>query len=333
MTHALTSIRVKHHPRREEDVTQREWNSGHTSRTSSGKSKSREHQSVLVKEVLSLLAPAKGNTVVDATAGQGGHSEALLKEAPVRLIALDADPTAVEAVQARLKHFGVRVEVINSNFSKIADVLKKAGVNKVDAVLFDLGWRQEQLSQGRGFSFQQDEPLIMSYGQVPASGFTAAEALNQWSEKALADVLFGYGEERYSRRIAKAIVERREIKPIETTLEFVEIIRDSVPHHYRHGKLHFATRSFQALRIAVNDELGVIDKGVRGAWKHLVPGGRIAVISFHSTEDRVVKRLFQALAKEGGTLLTKKPIVGTKEEITHNPSCRSAKLRGIQKDK
>ncbi|MBP9710678.1 MAG: 16S rRNA (cytosine(1402)-N(4))-methyltransferase RsmH [Candidatus Pacebacteria bacterium] len=287
---------------------------------------------MLVQEVVRMLAPKKGEVVVDATAGQGGHSEALLKEAQVRLIALDADPTAVEAVQTRLKRFGERVEVINSNFSKIADVLTDSGVQEVDAVLFDLGWRQEQLAQGRGFSFQQDEPLIMSYGDIPASGFTAAEALNQWSEKALADVLFGYGEERYARRIAKAIVERREVKPIETTVEFVEIIRDSVPSHYRHGKLHFATRSFQALRIAVNDELSVIDKGVRGAWKHLAPGGRIAVISFHSTEDRVVKRLFQALAKENGTLLTKKPIVATKEELTHNPSSRSAKLRGIQKD-
>ncbi len=324
MMNALTSTRVKPHLRREEDGSEREWNSGHTKRA---------HQSVLVAEVLSLLAPKDGEVVVDATAGQGGHSEALLKEAKVRLIALDADPTAVEATKARLKHFGDRVEVINTNFSHLDQALAQAGVKTVDAVLFDLGWRQEQLAQGRGFSFQQDEPLIMSYGETPASGFTAAEILNQWSEKTIADVLFGYGEERYARRIAKAVVERREIQPIQTTFELVEIIRDSVPRHYRHGKLHVATRSFQALRVAVNDELGVIEKGVKAAWKHLAPGGRIAVISFHSTEDRIVKRLFLSLSKDDGTLLTKKPIVGTREEISHNPSARSAKLRGIQKNK
>lgn len=322
MTHALTSTRVKHHPRREEDGTQREWNSGRTPRA---------HQSVLVHEVLRILAPKNGEVIVDATAGQGGHSEAVLKEARVRLIALDADPTAVEAVQTRLKRFGEHVAVVNANFSELDQVLTTAGVTHINAALFDLGWRQEQLDQGRGFSFQQDEPLIMSYGVTPASHFTAAEALNTWSEKAIADVLFGYGEERYAKRIAKAVVARREIKPIETTLEFVEIIRDSVPHHYRHGRLHVATRSFQALRIAVNDELQVIEKGVRAAWKHLAPGGRLAVISFHSTEDRVVKRLFQSLVKDGGTLLTKKPIIATQAEINHNPSSRSAKLRGIQK--
>lgn len=325
MTNALTSTRVKHHLRREEGGTPREWKSGHT--------QGRVHQSVLVREVMDILAPKEGELVVDATAGQGGHSEAILKEAHVRLIALDADQTAVEAVTERLKHYGARAAVIQANFSTLDDVLTNAGVKEINAALFDLGWRQEQLAQGRGFSFQSDEPLIMSYGEEPASGFTAAEVLNKWSEKAIADVLFGYGEERYAKRIAKAVVERREIKPFETTLEFVEIIRDSVPAHYRHGKLHCATRSFQALRIAVNDELGVIDKGVRAAWKHLAPGGRIAVISFHSIEDRVVKRLFLSLAKEeNGTILTKKPLTATKEELSHNPSSRSAKLRGIQKN-
>jgi 16S rRNA (cytosine1402-N4)-methyltransferase len=325
MMNALTSTRVKRHLRREEDGSEREWNSGQT--------RARVHQSVLVDEVVRLMAPQEGEVVVDATAGQGGHSEALLKEAHIKLIALDADPTAVEAVQSRLKPFGARVAVVNANFSTLDEVLTTAGIQEVDAVLFDLGWRQEQLAQGRGFSFQADEPLIMSYGQVPASGFNAAEVLNKWSERAIADVLFGYGEERYAKRIAKAVVARREAKPIETTLEFVEIIRDSVPHHYRHGKLHLATRSFQALRVAVNDELGVIDRGVRAAWKHLAPGGRIAVISFHSTEDRIVKRLFLELAKDNGTILTKKPLTATKEEVTHNSSARSAKLRGIQKNK
>lgn len=324
MTNALTSTRIKRHLRREEDDTQREWKSGHTS--------VRAHKSVLVKEVISLLAPKEGEVVIDGTAGQGGHSEALLKEANITLIALDADPTAVEATSARLKHYGARAAVVNANFASLSQVLDTAGIEQVDAVLLDLGWRQEQLAQGRGFSFQKDEPLVMSYGIKPASGFTAAEILNEWAEKTIADVLFGYGEERYAKRIAKAVVARREIKPIETTFELIEIIRDSVPPHYRHGKIHCATRSFQALRVAVNDELGVIDKGVRAAWQRLSPGGRIAVISFHSTEDRIIKRLFLELAKDNGTILTKKPITATKEELTHNPSARSAKLRGIRKN-
>lgn len=323
MMHALTSIRVKHHPRREEDGPEREWNSEHTAHG---------HKSVMVREVVTLLAPRNGSIVVDATAGQGGHSEALLKKAAIRLIALDADPTAVEATKSRLQHYSKHVAIVNSNFSHIEDVLKEAGIEHVDAVLFDLGWRQEQLFQGRGFTFQQDEPLIMSYGEEPASGFVASQILNTWTEKAIADVLFGYGEERYAKRIARAVVARRELKPIETTLEFVEIIKDAVPPHYRHGKLHVATRSFQALRIAVNDELGVIDKGVRQAWKYLAPQGRIAVISFHSTEDRVVKRLFLELAKKHGTIITKKPLTPSQEELTHNPRSRSAKLRGIQKN-
>lgn len=321
---ALTSIRVKHHPRREEDGSEREWNSGHTD--------VRGHKSVLVHEVATLLAPKDGDIVVDATAGQGGHSEALLKKAVIRLIALDADPTAVEATKSRLQHYSERVAIVNSNFSHLGDVLKEAGVEQINAVLFDLGWRQEQLFQGRGFTFQQDEPLVMSYGEEPASGFTASQVLNTWSEKAIADVLFGYGEERYAKRIARAVIVRRDLKPIETTLEFVEIIKDAVPSHYRHGKLHVATRSFQALRIAVNDELGVIDKGIRQAWEYLAPQGRIAVISFHSIEDRVVKRLFLELAKDHGTILTKKPLTPSQEELIHNPRSRSAKLRGIQKN-
>lgn len=322
MTHALTSIRVKRHPFREEDGSEREWNSGQV----------KKHESVLVDEVLTILKPEEGEFALDATAGQGGHSEALLKEAHINLIALDADSSAVEATKERLKRFGERVQVIESNFSQIDSALKGAGVKEINLALFDLGWRSEQLSQGKGFSFLRDEPLNMSYGEKPASGFTASEALNSWTEKAIADVIFGYGEERYARRIAKAAVERREIAPIKTTIEFVEIIRDSVPGHYRHGKLHFATRSFQALRVAVNDELQSIEKGVMAAWKHLAPGGRIAVISFHSVEDRVVKRLFAALAKKGGTLIVKKPLTASKAEITRNPSARSAKLRGITKN-
>lgn len=272
----------------------------------------------MTPEVVEYMAPQKGEVVVDATFGAGGHAKALKAAAHITLIALDADPAAGAGV-------------IEGNFADLDRILKKENISKIDKALFDLGWNKGQLTSGRGFSFLSNEPLNMSYGTRPASGFTAAEIVNHWSEKVLADVLFGYGEERYARRIAKAIVARRAKQPIATTIELVEIIRDAVPSAYRHGKLNPATRSFQALRIAVNDELKAIEKGVTAAWKHLNCGGRIVVISFHSTEDRVVKQLFAKLAKESGKLIVKKPLTPGKTEINNNPSARSAKLRVIEK--
>lgn len=320
--HALTPTRVRRHLVREEGGSEREWKSG----------QARAHQSVLLKETLNLLNPQDGELALDGTAGQGGHSEALLKAAHVSLIALDADSTAVEATQARLKHFGKRAQVVEANFASLGEVLTEAGLKTVDLILLDLGWRSEQLSLGRGFSFLHDEPLNMSYSARPRSGFTAAEILNTWDEKVIADVLFGYGEERYARRIAKQVVERRAQAPINTTIELVELVRDAVPAGYRHGKTHPATKTFQALRIAVNDELGALEAGLKAAWQHLAVGGRLAVISFHSIEDRMVKRFFADLAKKKhAELLTKKPIVASRNEIIHNPSARSAKLRGVKK--
>jgi 16S rRNA (cytosine1402-N4)-methyltransferase len=172
----------------------------------------------------------------------------------------------------------------------------------------------------------------MSYGEKPRSGFTASEILNNWDEKVLADVLYGYGEERYARRIAKAIVESRAIKAFETTLELVEVIRDAVPGAYRHGRLNPATKSFQALRVAVNDELGVIEEGLKAAWSILAPGGRIVVITFHSIEDRLVKKRFAEWAKHGARLVIKKPLTASRAEITSNTSARSAKMRAIEKN-
>lgn len=310
---SLISVRAKGHSTREEDALLREQKLG---TASVGR-----HTSVMVEEVLEYLAPKAGEVVVDATYGQGGHARALQKTADIRLIALDADPRAGEG----------EADVIEANFGDLEAVLKKLGVQKIDKALFDLGWSSPQLASGRGFSFLRDEPLSMSYGTKPASGFHAAEILNTWEEPALADVLYGYGEEKYARRIAQAVVARRDIHPIATTIELVEIIRDAVPAAYRHGRLHFATRSFQALRMAVNDELGVIERGVLAAWKRLSLGGRIAVISFHSVEDRAVKRLFVTLTKQGGKLLFKKPKVPSRKEVESNPRARSAKLRVIEK--
>ena len=274
----------------------------------------------MVKEVVEALAPKRGDVVVDATYGVGGHSAALKKAAKIKLITIDADPASGAQVTA--------------NFGDLSGVLAKhlpAG-KQADKVLFDLGWNRGQLQSGRGFSFMHDEQLNMSYGHTPRSGFTAAEALNEWSEQALADVFFGYGEERYARRIAKAVVARRALQPFATTLELVEVVRDAVPAAYRRGRLHPATKTFQALRIAVNDELGALTHGLKAAWYALSCGGRIAVITFHSIEDRLVKRYFAALAKEGrGTLVYRKPLTPTAAEVAGNPSARSAKLRAIEK--
>jgi 16S rRNA (cytosine1402-N4)-methyltransferase len=259
-----------------------------------------------------------GDVVVDATAGAGGHSRAMESAAKIHLIALDADASSGAGA-------------IEANFGDLEQVLAKLRVKKINKALFDLGWNRGQLEAGRGFSFMRDEPLDMRYGKKARSGFTAAEIVNTWSEATLADVLFGYGEERYARRIAKAVVLRRRQEPIETTRQLVELIRASVPAAYTRGRLHPATKTFQALRIAVNDELGVLESGLEAAWKHLACHGHIAVITFHSIEDRLVKRIFARFKKEGGMLLSKKPLVPNREEIINNPSARSAKLRGIEK--
>jgi 16S rRNA (cytosine1402-N4)-methyltransferase len=182
---------------------------------------------------------------------------------------------------------------------------------------------------GRGFSFQKDEPLLMTLKSEPGpNDLTAREILNKWSEKEIADVLYKYGEERYSRRIARAIFERRKKKAVETTLELIDIVRASVPRSYRHGRINCATRTFQALRIAVNDELNALEEGLEKAWNALNDKSRMIVISFHSLEDRIVKNFFK---KTGGKILTKKPIVPSEEEIKNNPRSRSAKMRAIEK--
>lgn len=318
-TRTVTTARVQSHSIREEKGATR--------------ASQLEHVSVMPQEVLQFLSPLSGDVVVDGTAGAGGHSELLLKQNKgITLIALDSDAIAVKNVTERLASYGARAIVRMGNFRDMEALLKKEGIVAVDKVLLDLGWNMTQLASGRGFSFLRNEPLNMSYGKKPTSGFTAEEIVNGWSETTLADVFYGYGEERYAKRIAKAIVTYRETTPIKDTFTLVDIIRGAVPAAYRKGKIHPATRSFQALRIAVNDELGSAEEGLRAAWRLLKPAGRIAVITFHSIEDRKVKRVFQEFVKTGeGALITKKPIVATREEIISNPPSRSAKLRVIEK--
>lgn len=272
------------------------------------------HKSVMLAEAVDALALQKGDVVVDATFGRGGHSAAIKKAAKVKLVTIDADPAS-------------KADIVG-NFADIATLLPGVTINKA---LFDLGWNMTQLAAGKGFSFLGDEPLDMRYGNTSRSGFTAAEILNSFTEKALADIFFGYGEERYARPIAKAVVARRKLAPFATTTELVELVKDSVPAAYRRGRLHPATKTFQALRMAVNDELGAIEQGLTAAWDLLAPGGRLVVITFHSIEDRAVKRLFVRLAKTGGTLVYKKPLVPTRTEVAANPASRSAKLRTIEK--
>lgn len=273
----------------------------------------------MVGEVIEALSLHAGDVVVDATYGAGGHSKAMRHAAKIKLVTLDADPASGAD--------------LTGNFGDLTELLAGAGVAQADKILFDLGWNRGQLAAGRGFTFLRDEPLNMSYGPESRSGFTAAQILNTFSEKALADILYGYGEERYARRLAAAAVARRQEAPFATTFELVELVRDNVPASYRHGRANPATKTFQALRMAVNDELGAIESGLKAAWGILAPGGRIAVITFHSVEDRLVKQLFKKFCQtgQGGQLMYKKPLTPSKAEVTSNPASRSAKLRVIQK--
>ena len=321
MTTPLTSVRAQERLPREEDGFAHEQ-----------VPEERVHASVMAGEVATDLAPNDNDQILDATAGEGGHSELLLSQnSTAKLLALDADPRSVVLVRDRLASFGNRAEVVEANFADLAEACTLKHITTLNKVLFDLGWNSGQLYSGRGFSFMHDEPLLMSYGANPASKFNAEEILNGWSEETLANVFFGYGEERYARRIAKHIVEIREKTPLRTTFDLVAAIRASVPAAYARGRINPATRTFQALRIAVNDELGVIERGVGAAWQLLAPGGRIGVITFHSIEDRAVKRLFAGFVKEGGKLVHKKPLTPTREEIHENPRSRSAKFRVIEK--
>ncbi len=275
------------------------------------------HLPVLGREVITGLAIRPGGHYLDVTVGGGGHSRLILAAAPdVRLTAVDQDGDALAAAQKRLAGFGDRVEFIRSNFAAY-DFPFEA----FDGIIADLGVSSYHLdSPERGFSFRHTADLDMRMDRRQA--LTAADIINYWDEKELADIFFHYGEERLSRRIARRIVEKR---PFTTTTELAQAIATCVPGKYRHGRIHPATRVFQALRIAVNDELKSLEKFLEAALPSLVPGGRIAIISFHSLEDRLVKHSLRnsPLVK----VLTKKPIIAQADEIAQNPRSRSAKLR------
>ena len=289
------------------------------------------HEPVMVAEVLALLVPARGGTFVDCTAGLGGHARAVLDAGATRLIGLDRDPAAVTIAREALAPFGARAEVVHADYRQLGDVLDARNVPKVDGVLVDLGVSSMQFdAPGRGFSFSRDEALDMRMDT--SSGATAAEMLASVDEPTLADVIYKFGEERYARRIARAFVAARALAPVDTTARLADVVRRAVP---RRGYLRIdpATRTFQAIRIWVNRELDGLDAFLRETAHRLAKGGRIAVISFHSLEDRIVKHTFRALQAESSPLLrvlTKRPLVPTDTEVDHNPRARSAKLRAAE---
>ena len=305
------------------------------------------HISVLLDECIDGLAIKPDGIYVDGTLGGAGHSSHIAAKLTTgRLIGIDRDPVALEASGKRLEPYKDRVTLVHSNFCEMKQVMEDLGIAGVDGILLDLGVSSPQLDDGeRGFSYMADAPLDMRMNSQDK--LSAYEVVNTWSQDELKRILFDYGEERYAPRIASAICRRREEKPIETTLELVDVIRSAMPPQALREKQHPAKRSFQAIRIAVNDELGSVEKAMRDAIPLLNSGGRLAVITFHSLEDRIVKNAMAEAAK-GCTcppnfpvcvcgkkpivkLISRKPIVATDEELEVNPRSRSAKLRVCEK--
>lgn len=305
------------------------------------------HISVLLNECLEGLDIKPDGIYVDGTLGGAGHSGQIAKRLTTgRLIGIDRDPVALKAAGERLAQYGDRVTLVHSNFCEIANVLDDLNIDAVDGILLDLGVSSPQLDDGeRGFSYMVDAPLDMRMDNGDA--LTAETIVNTWSYEELRRILFDYGEERYAPQVAAAICRRRETDPIKTTLELVDIIRSAMPAAALREKQHPAKRSFQAIRIAVNDELGAVRKVMDAAIPRLKQGGRLAIITFHSLEDRIVKNGMADAAK-GCTcppsfpvcvcgkkpqvkLITRKPVTATEEELEHNPRSRSAKLRVCEK--
>lgn len=289
------------------------------------------HNAVLVEEICQWLKPHPQGVYVDCTLGLGGTTNRILEAARNNavVIGLDRDCEAIALSKNTLRAYEGAIRFYHGNFSHLGDFIRNAGFHEVDGIVFDLGVSSWQLDKPeRGFSFMQDGPLDMRMDNTQR--MTAEGLVNQIPEKELADLIFQYGEERFSRRIARAVVRARALNPIKTTGALVKVIEDSVPGVYRRGRLHPATRTFQALRIAVNQELEILEGALQNAVKFLKVGGRLCVVSFHSLEDRIVKHTFRAMAgKEHGmvSLLTKKPLRPSEEEVRRNPRARSAKLR------
>ncbi len=293
------------------------------------------HKTVLLKESIQGLDIHKGDIYLDGTLGSAGHAEYALEltSGDLKVIGLDRDTEALERSKKRLSNYK-DVILKESSYRDLDLVLDELNIPKVNRIMLDIGLSSDQFeTSGRGFTFKNDEPLLMTFKKDPKpDDITAHLIVNTWAEENIADVIYGYGEEKYSRRIARAIVNYRKKKTIETTFELVEIISQSVPMFYRKGRIHPATRTFQALRIAVNDELNALKEGLANGFEKLESKGRIAVISFHSLEDRIVKIFNKEKEDIGeGKIITKRPITPSEEELKDNPRSRSAKLRILEK--
>lgn len=308
-----------------------------------------QHQPVLMNQTLNSLKLRPGGVYLDGTLGGGGHTEAILQatEPDGKVIGLDQDDEALAAASQRLKPFGERFCPIRANFAEMEQVLAAEGIAGLDGVLLDIGVSSHQLDEpDRGFSYMQNGPLDMRMDR--RGGQTAADLVAELSESELANLIYRYGEEKFSRRIARRIVEQRAQTPIESTKQLAELISAAIPAAQRRKeKQHPAKRTFQALRIAVNDELGVLERGLVAAFASLKSGGRLSVITFHSLEDRIVKNYFAGLAKgcecppefpvcvcgkqPQALLITRRPQTATEDELQSNPRARSAKLRTVEK--
>jgi 16S rRNA (cytosine1402-N4)-methyltransferase len=289
------------------------------------------HDPVLATEVVELLSPVNGGLFVDCTVGLGGHAQALLDAGASKVLGLDRDPQALDIARTALARFGDRVELVHADYRDLERVLDDRSIDAVNGALADLGVSSMQLdADGRGFSFRRDEPLDMRMDT--SRGETAAELLQTAAEDDIANAIFQFGEERYSRRVARAIVNARREQPIRTTGQLAAIVRRAVPHR-GYQRIDPATRTFQGLRIWVNRELEGLDTFLSAAAGRLLRGARLAVITFHSLEDRVVKHTFRALEKTGESLrvLTKRPMLPSEQEIDRNPRSRSAKLRVLER--
>ncbi len=307
-----------------------------------------KHIPVLFHEIMNIMAPQPGEVFVDCTLGGGGHSRGFLERIHPdgTLIGIDQDTNALAAAKQNLAEFGERVTYVHSNYSNLDEILNTYAPDGVNGILFDIGVSSHQLDEkDRGFSYMQDAPLDMRMDQ--SRSMTARDVVNTYSEDELHRILKEYGEERWAKRIAKFIVEFRREKPIETTGELVDIIKRAIPKGAREEGSHPAKRTFQAIRIEVNDELGVLERTIETAVKHLKKGGRVGIISFHSLEDRIVKEKFRYLASDcicppelpfcqcdkvsEVKILTRKPVTATQEELEMNSRSKSAKFRAVEK--
>lgn len=296
-----------------------------------------KHIPVLLPEVIKYLDIEADDTVLDGTVGSGGYAKAITTSLGSKgtFVGIDADKQAIQTTRQVIKDFPGTMCLTVANFRTLASVLTDCEVEGLDGAVFDLGFRSEQLEAERGFSFQNEAPLTMTFqhpDDLTDSDLTAYDVVNQWKLDSLISILKGYGNERYAERIAEAIVEARKRQPLETTQQLAQVIQEAVPHHYKYGRRHPATRTFQAIRIAVNDEVNALKEGLEHAFAALNPQARLVVVSFHSIEDRAVKNFFTALKNDGrGEILTDSPVTPSSQEVNFNPRSRSSKLRAIEK--